>query len=80
MSTWQLQEAKNKFSQVVQDAMTEGPQTITKRGVESVVIISKKEYNDLAKNQKSLQTILKNTPKADLEINRDKEKIREVEL
>jgi antitoxin Phd len=29
---WQLQTAKNKFSEVVEQAMQNGPQTITRRG------------------------------------------------
>ncbi len=31
-SVWQLQEAKNKFSEVVEAALKDGPQVITKRG------------------------------------------------
>lgn len=36
---WQLQEAKNKFSEVVRKAIEEGPQTVTKHGKESVVVL-----------------------------------------
>jgi len=35
---WQLQEAKNKFSEVVDEALKHGPQVITKRGVETVIV------------------------------------------
>ncbi|MBX3461449.1 MAG: type II toxin-antitoxin system prevent-host-death family antitoxin [Planctomycetes bacterium] len=35
---WQLQEAKNKLSEVVRRAIEEGPQTITVRGRDTVVI------------------------------------------
>jgi antitoxin Phd len=38
--SWQLQEAKNKFSRVVENAVNDGPQIITKRGVEVAIIIS----------------------------------------
>jgi antitoxin Phd len=31
MRPWQLQEAKNKLSEVIEDALTEGPQLITRR-------------------------------------------------
>ncbi len=37
-STWQLQEAKNKLSEVIRRAREEGPQTITVRGEEAAVI------------------------------------------
>jgi prevent-host-death family protein len=42
--TWQLQEAKNKFSEVVRRARSEGPQVITVRGEEEAVVISMEEY------------------------------------
>ncbi len=38
--TWQLQEAKNKFSRVVDDAVNSGPQIITRHGVEVAIVIS----------------------------------------
>ena len=43
-STWQLQEAKNSFSEVVQRALSEGPQTVTKHGKEVVVVVSREEF------------------------------------
>jgi prevent-host-death family protein len=39
-STWQLQEAKARFSEVVTRALEEGPQTVTRRGREAVVIVA----------------------------------------
>lgn len=39
-STWQLQEAKNKLSEVIRRAREEGPQTITVRGEDAVVVAS----------------------------------------
>lgn len=41
---WQLQEAKNKFSEVVEEALKRGPQLITKRGVETAIVLSYKDY------------------------------------
>jgi prevent-host-death family protein len=40
---WQLQEAKNRFSEVVDEALHKGPQTVTRHGQEVVVIISAAE-------------------------------------
>ena len=37
--TWQLQEAKNKLSEVVDQAIAEGPQVITRRGEEVAIVI-----------------------------------------
>ena len=41
MSTWQLQEAKCKLSEVVERALSEGPQGITVRGEPAAVLISR---------------------------------------
>ena len=45
---WQLQEAKAKFSELVQKAIEEGPQTVTRHGKEAVVILSAEEYSEAA--------------------------------
>lgn len=42
--TWQLQEAKARFSEVVNQALTEGPQTVTRRGHVAVVIVAADEF------------------------------------
>ena len=36
---WQLQEAKSKFSKLVEMAVHEGPQIVSKRGLDSVFIL-----------------------------------------
>lgn len=45
---WTLQEAKNKFSAVVEAARRGEPQHVTKRGVEAVVVVSAEEYERLS--------------------------------
>ena len=49
MATWQLQEAKAHFSEVVKEAILHGPQNITLRGKAAVVVISQAEFNRLRK-------------------------------
>lgn len=44
---WQLQEAKNKFSKLVQTAKTSGPQTVTVRGEPTVVVMSLADFEHL---------------------------------
>ena len=44
---WQVQEAKQKFSQLVQRALEEGPQVVTRRGEEVVVVLSAEEFRRL---------------------------------
>lgn len=41
---WQLQDAKNHFSEVVARAINEGPQTVTKHGKDAVVIVSAEQF------------------------------------
>jgi prevent-host-death family protein len=43
--SWQLQEAKNRLSEVVDLALEEGPQTVTRHGKEVAVIVSTDEFN-----------------------------------
>jgi len=43
-NTWQLQEAKARFSEVVTRALQEGPQTVTRRGREAVVIVAAETF------------------------------------
>jgi antitoxin Phd len=44
MRTWEMAQAKAQFSEVVRRAMTDGPQEITKRGKDAVVVVSKREW------------------------------------
>ena len=47
MAEWQVQEAKARFSEVVEKARTEGPQTITRHGRERAVLLSIEDYRAL---------------------------------
>ncbi len=46
-SKWQLQEAKNKLSEVIRRAREEGPQTITQHGEVAAILVSPKRYEEL---------------------------------
>lgn len=47
MSAWQVQEAKQRFSEVVRRAHDEGPQVVTRHGEEVAVVIDIAEYRRL---------------------------------
>jgi prevent-host-death family protein len=51
---WQLQEAKNRFSEVVQRARRDGPQVVTLRGRRAAVVLSAEAYDQLAAKRPSL--------------------------
>ncbi|MCP3849192.1 MAG: type II toxin-antitoxin system Phd/YefM family antitoxin [Gammaproteobacteria bacterium] len=53
-TTWQLQDAKSKFSQLVESAMADEPQIVTKHGNNAVVVLSYKEYEAMTKPKNSL--------------------------
>lgn len=59
IDTWQLQDAKNRFSEVVKKALANGPQIVTKRGVETVIVLSVKEYRNLKRPKNSLVDFLR---------------------
>lgn len=71
---WQLQEAKSKFCKVVDEALKSGPQIVTRRGVETVVLLSYAEYRKLALSRHKLSTFFHESPLAgvDLDLQRDK--------
>jgi prevent-host-death family protein len=78
MNTWQLQEAKNKFSKVVDNALHDGPQIITKHGTEVAVVLSVEEYRKLTVARKSLSNFFQESPLSgvDLDLSRDKSPIQ----
>jgi prevent-host-death family protein len=51
---WQLQDAKNHFSKVVQKAQSEGPQVVTLRGARAAVVLSIANYDELRASRPSL--------------------------
>jgi len=79
---WQLQEAKNKFSQVVNEALNKGPQVVTRRGKEIVVILSREDYGRLKKSQSGVVEFFQSSPLVgvELDLERDKTHPREVTL
>lgn len=65
MTTWQVQQAKTHFSEVIERAQSEGPQTITKHGKPRAVVLSATEYEALsngnAKPKRDFVDFLMNT-------------------
>jgi len=77
--TWQLQEAKDKLSQVVDEAQRSGPQLITRHGVKTAVVLSFEDYRRLTASRKKLSEFFRESPLAEIELDlkRDKSPIRE---
>lgn len=73
MSTWQLQEAKARLSEVIKKAKKEGPQSITVHGSAAAVIISTEEYERLKQPRGSFVEFMRRSPLygVDLDLKRE---------
>jgi prevent-host-death family protein len=82
MNLWQLQEAKSRFSELVERSLRNGAQIVTRRGKKVVVVLSYEEYRRLTAPQRNLAQFLLQSPLAgsELEIERDRSLPREVDL
>jgi prevent-host-death family protein len=65
---WQLQDAKNRLSEVVDKACREGPQTVTRRGRPTVVVVSVTDYRRLRKGGSGLVDFLRRSPLKSVEL------------
>ncbi len=81
-NAWQLQEAKAKFSEVINEAIQHGPQVITKHGVDTVLLISIDDYKKINKPKQKLSGFFNNSPLKNnkLDLNRSKDFPRDIEL
>lgn len=80
---WQLQEAKNKLSQVVREAREHGPQIITVHGKEAAVVLSAEEFSKMSRVRRgTLVEFMRSSPWAEteLDIERSKDTGRDIEL
>lgn len=53
MADWSLQDAKNRFSAVVNAALDGAPQTVTRRGAPVVVVVAAEDYRRLCRAEKA---------------------------
>ena len=59
MASWQVQDAKARFSEFLDATVTKGPQVVTRRGIETAVLVPIEEWNRLQKAARpSLKTLL----------------------
>lgn len=78
---WQLQEAKNKFSQVVKKAQQGKPQYITVHGKPTAVIVSIEDYQRLNQPKTSLsEALMIPLIEEDLDLSRDRDQGRNIDF
>jgi len=88
MSTWKLEDAKNRFSEVVRLAMSDQPQRVTRNGRDAVVVVSAAEYDRMAAPPQNLFEFLQASPLAkaiaeegvDFEIERSQDVPRDIDF
>ena len=83
MQTWQMQNAKARFSDVVRRAKLDGPQDITVHGKSVAVVVSRELFDKLSGNTQSLVEFMQQSPlygMDDVEFERDPSLAREVSL
>lgn len=81
-TSWPLQDAKNRFSEVVEEALRNGPQVITRRGAKTVVVVSVEEWERLARPRCALIDLLQRAPRTPggLETTRSRDTGRRVDI
>lgn len=79
---WTVADAKARFSELVEQAQSKGPQTITKHGRTAVVVVSAEEWERKSKRKGNLAEFFANSPlrESGIEIKRKKDRPRKVEL
>ncbi len=78
---WQLQAAKQHFSELVERARRDGPQVVTKHGKEAVVVVAAEDYRRLRGGGPSLVDFIRSAPDFDaLELDRSKDRGRDLDL
>ena len=83
LHAWKLEDAKARFSEVVRLAREEGPQRVTCRGKDAVVVIAVDELKRLLpaeRPEQSLVDFLQGTALAEIDIRREPDRGREIAL
>ena len=81
MAVWQVQEAKTRLSELIEEANTEGPQIITRHGSEHAVVLSITDYRELTAKRENLREYLLGGPKVDtFEVKRSRDTGRKIRL
>ena len=80
--TWSVAEAKAKFSELVDKALTEGPQTVLRRGKDPVVVIRRDELEQRSRPTESLYDFFERSPLrgSGITIERMKGKMRDFDI
>lgn len=81
-ATWTVAQAKAKFSEVIDNALSHGPQTITRNGRRTAVVVDAEEWERRTKRGGSLADFFRASPLGDsgLKVPRSKDRLRPTNL
>jgi prevent-host-death family protein len=81
-TAWPMRDAKNRLHELVARAIAEGPQTISRHGKETAVVLSIRDYRRLTRPKGDLVDFFRKSPMAvlNLEVSRERDPGREVRL
>jgi prevent-host-death family protein len=65
MARWQVQEAKRRLGQLIEGARADGPQIITRQGLDCAVVLSIEDFRVLTAHKPGLKDYLLGGPKVD---------------
>ena len=77
---WQLQEAKQRFSELIRSVEADGPQFVTRHGEEVAVVVSIAEYRHLREGGRNFKEFLQSAPDVNLEVSRSAWPARRIDL
>ncbi len=77
---WQIQQAKARFSEMVECAIKDGPQTVTRHGKAVAVLVPADQYRRWRSKGKSLKALLAAAPLKGVRIKRSRETVRTIEF
>jgi prevent-host-death family protein len=76
MMKWQIQEAKARFSEMVERTLREGPQIVTRHGKPVAVLVKAEQYRRLRAGNKTFKALLASAPLQGVEIGRSRDTAR----
>ncbi|MEE9451970.1 MAG: type II toxin-antitoxin system prevent-host-death family antitoxin [Gammaproteobacteria bacterium] len=82
MQIWQLQQAKARLSELIRICTKEGPQSLSVRGKEEAVLLSKADFDKLTEAKPKFVDFMRASPLVGvrLDLRRDQSPEREIDL
>ena len=68
MTKWTMQDAKARFSELLETTLAQGPQMVTKRGVDAAVLVPVDDWRRLEGKRSAMEVLLGPGPRFDLRL------------